>query len=114
MASNGSIIEDSIRFGQNAKQRLVEIAPENAKEILHDNDYSNEELAAATEDNLLKEKEDYDSANTDLSNNSSNTSIIESQPEKKRNSNDNKEGLTRNINERQTRNSFFITNQITI
>jgi hypothetical protein len=36
MASNGSIVEDVIKFSQNAKQHLVEITPENAKEILHD------------------------------------------------------------------------------
>jgi hypothetical protein len=35
MASNGSIIEDGIRFVQEAKQRLVQIAPESAKEMLH-------------------------------------------------------------------------------
>jgi hypothetical protein len=36
MASNGSIVEDVIKFSHNAKQGLVEITPENAKEILHD------------------------------------------------------------------------------
>jgi hypothetical protein len=36
MASNGSIVEDGIRFIQEARQRLVEIAPENAKQLLHE------------------------------------------------------------------------------
>jgi hypothetical protein len=35
MASNGSIIEDGIRFVQQAKQRIVEIDPEKSKELLH-------------------------------------------------------------------------------
>jgi predicted transcriptional regulator len=41
MASNGSIVEDGIKFAQNSKQHLVEIIPENAKEMLHDNDNDN-------------------------------------------------------------------------
>jgi hypothetical protein len=36
MASNGSIVEDGIRFVQQAKQRLVGIAPENTKQLLHE------------------------------------------------------------------------------
>ena len=35
MASNGSIVEDGIRFVLQAKQRIVEIAPEKSKELLH-------------------------------------------------------------------------------
>jgi hypothetical protein len=34
MASNGSIVEDGIRFVLQAKQRIVEIAPK-SKELLH-------------------------------------------------------------------------------
>jgi hypothetical protein len=69
---------------------------------------SNEELAAdaaAAENNLLKEKEDDKSANTDPSDNSFNSSIVEGQPQKI--SNENKESLIRNTKERRTRNSFF-------
>ena len=36
MASNGSIVEDGIRFVQEAKQHLIEIVPESAKQMLHD------------------------------------------------------------------------------
>jgi hypothetical protein len=36
MASNGSIVEDGIRFVQEAKQRLIEIVPESAKQMLHE------------------------------------------------------------------------------
>jgi hypothetical protein len=36
--ANGSIVEDYIKFAQNAKQRLVQIALENTIEILHYND----------------------------------------------------------------------------
>lgn len=35
MASNGSIVEDGIRFVLQSKQRIVEIAPEKSKELLH-------------------------------------------------------------------------------
>jgi hypothetical protein len=35
MASNGSIVEDGIRFVLQAKQRIVEIAPKKSKELLH-------------------------------------------------------------------------------
>jgi hypothetical protein len=38
MDSNGNIIKYRIKFAQNAKQSLVEIAPENTKEMLHYND----------------------------------------------------------------------------
>jgi hypothetical protein len=43
MASNGSIVEDSIRFVQEAKQRLVIIAPESAKQLLHEEHQEDEE-----------------------------------------------------------------------
>jgi hypothetical protein len=36
MASNGSIVENGIRFVQDARQRLVTITPESAKEMLHE------------------------------------------------------------------------------
>jgi GR25 family glycosyltransferase involved in LPS biosynthesis len=36
--ANGGIVEDDIKFAQNAKQRLVQIALENTIEILHYND----------------------------------------------------------------------------
>jgi hypothetical protein len=35
MASNGSIVEDGIRFVQQAKQRIVEISQEKSKGLLH-------------------------------------------------------------------------------
>jgi hypothetical protein len=35
MASNGSIVEDGIRFVQQAKQRIVEISQEKSTELLH-------------------------------------------------------------------------------
>jgi hypothetical protein len=35
MASNGSIVENGIRFVQQAKQRIGEIAPEKSKELIH-------------------------------------------------------------------------------
>jgi hypothetical protein len=38
LMANGSIVEDYIKFAQNAKQRLVEIALENTIEVLHYND----------------------------------------------------------------------------
>src|SRR5919109_4861583 len=41
MASNGSIIEDGIRFVQEARQRLVTITPESAKELLHEEEEDN-------------------------------------------------------------------------
>jgi hypothetical protein len=38
--ANGSIVEDYIKFAQNAKQRLVQIALENTIKVLH---YNNNE-----------------------------------------------------------------------
>ena len=38
LMANGSIVEDDIKFAQNAKQRLVQIVLENTKEILPYND----------------------------------------------------------------------------
>jgi hypothetical protein len=38
LMANVSIVEDYIKFAQNAKQRLVQIALENTIEILHYND----------------------------------------------------------------------------
>jgi hypothetical protein len=44
MASNGSIIEDGIRFVQEARQRLVTITPESAKEMLHDDNNNSDDV----------------------------------------------------------------------
>jgi GR25 family glycosyltransferase involved in LPS biosynthesis len=40
LMANGSIVEDDIKFAQNAKQRLVQIALENTIKVLH---YNNNE-----------------------------------------------------------------------
>jgi hypothetical protein len=40
LMANGSIVEDYIKFAQNAKQRLVQIALENTIKVLH---YNNNE-----------------------------------------------------------------------
>jgi predicted transcriptional regulator len=48
MASNGSIVEDGIRFVQEARQHLVEIAPESAKQMLHEEEQN---TSAAIQDN---------------------------------------------------------------
>jgi GR25 family glycosyltransferase involved in LPS biosynthesis len=38
LMANGGIVEDDIKFAQNAKQRLVQITLENTIEVLHYND----------------------------------------------------------------------------
>ena len=48
MASNGSIVEDGIRFVQDARQRLVTIAPDSAKQMLHEEEQN---TSAAIQDN---------------------------------------------------------------
>jgi hypothetical protein len=40
MASNGSIIEDGVRFVKEARLRLVEIASDNAKQLLHEEEHA--------------------------------------------------------------------------
>jgi hypothetical protein len=68
MASNGSIVEDGIRFIHEAKQRLVEIAPESAKEILYEEDQQQTQLQPQSHspDNNNIDSEDY--RDTDINN----------------------------------------------
>jgi hypothetical protein len=63
MASNGSIVEDGIRFVQEAKQRLVTIAPENAKEMLHEEEQQYEQQQQQTQ--LQPQSQSPDNNNVD-------------------------------------------------
>jgi hypothetical protein len=60
MASNGSIVEDGIRFVQEAKQHLVEITPENTKQLLHEEE-QNTPSAAKQDNNGSSSSNSYNS-----------------------------------------------------
>jgi hypothetical protein len=68
MASNGSIVEDGIRFVQEAKQRLVTIAPESAKEMLHEEEEQNNSSSVAIQDNNISSSNSSDNKAEQLSN----------------------------------------------
>jgi hypothetical protein len=84
MDSNGNIIKYRIKFAQNAKQFLVEIAPENTKEMLHYNDnedsdvniydsYDYKEYVMKEEEDVGGEREKEGEEKNNNSNNSTNS-----------------------------------------
>ena len=62
MASNGSIVEDGIRFAQEAGQRLIEIVPESAKQMLHEEEQA-ERLQQQPQPELQPQSPDNNSDN---------------------------------------------------
>jgi hypothetical protein len=69
MASNGSIIEDGIRFIQEAKQRIVEVAPEKSKQLLHIEE-EQEEVQATQQEEESEVHQDWEEEVQQKTNNS--------------------------------------------
>jgi predicted transcriptional regulator len=65
IASNGSIVEDGIRFVQEAKHRLVTIAAENTKEILHEEEHKQEEQRQQPSQQYSQTKNDNNNSAND-------------------------------------------------
>jgi hypothetical protein len=70
MASNGSIVEDGIRFIQEAKQRIVEITPEKSKQLLHTEEEEKEVQPTKQQPQQEEESEDQHDEEDQKTNNS--------------------------------------------
>ena len=70
MASNGSIVEDGIRFIQEAKQRIVEITPEKSKQLLHIEEEGQQEEVQPTKQQQEEESEHQEEQQDQKTNNS--------------------------------------------
>jgi hypothetical protein len=68
MASNGSIVEDGIRFVQEAKQHLIAIAPESAKQMLHEEEQNTSSLADIQDNNNISSSNSSDNKEEQRSN----------------------------------------------
>jgi hypothetical protein len=70
MASNGSIVEDGIRFVLESEQRIVEISQEKSKELLHMEEEGKEVQLTKQQHQQQEESEEHQEEDQQKTNNS--------------------------------------------